>query len=80
MKKLIRSSLLLLALPLAACSYFDSSSNVHLRDQAYLEARTAQPLRIPPGVSSSKIHNEYPVSNRTYPPKDLKVSLVPPGL
>ena len=78
MNIMTKSLVLLLALPLAGCSYF--SSNAQSRDRAYLEARSIQPLRIPPGISSSKFHNEYPVSNRNYPPSTIKSDLTPPGL
>lgn len=80
MNKITRSAVLLLALPLAGCSYFDSASNIHVRDKSYTEARSIPPLRVPPGVSSSKIHNEYPVSDRQYSENQLKVKLDPPGL
>jgi uncharacterized lipoprotein len=62
MKIITRSTLCLLALSLAGCSYFSSASNSHTRDKSYLTSRSIPPLRIPPGVSSSQIHNEYPVS------------------
>ena len=80
MKIIIRSALLLLALPLAGCSYFSSASNLQMRDHAYQDARSIPPLRMPPGVSSSKIHNEYPVSDRSYSMSQLRVKLEPPGL
>ena len=80
MKIIIRSALLLAALSLAGCSYFDSASNIQVRSKDYLTARSTQPLRIPQGVSSSQIHNEYPVSDRQYSQKVLKVGIQPPGL
>lgn len=78
MKITTRHFLLLLALPLAGCSYLGSTTSAS--DSAYMSARSIPPLRTPPGVSSSAFHNEYPVSDRTYPPKALKVSVTPPGL
>ena len=80
MKKIICSAFILSALSLTGCSYFGSGSNIQNRDQAYLTAHSIPPLRIPPGVSSSSIHNEYPVSDRTYPMSALKVKVEPPGL
>lgn len=80
MKKIISSAILLSALPLAGCSYFDSASNIQLRSNDYMTAHSIKPLSIPPGVSSSKIHNEYPVANRSYSQKELKVGITPPGL
>lgn len=80
MKIMIRSAILLLVLPLAGCSYFSSASKIQSRDNAYIEARSIPPLRMPPGVSSSKIHNEYPVSDRSYSTSQLRVGLEPPGL
>ncbi len=78
MKIMTRTLLLLLALPLAGCSGYGST--VTSNDNAYLTAHSIPPLRTPPGVSSSAFHNEYPVSDRQYPSKALKVSLTPPGL
>ncbi len=78
MNIMTKSLLLLLALPLAGCSYF--GSNAQSRDRAYLEARSIAPLRIPPGISSSQFHNEYPVSDRNYPQTTMKNDLTPPGL
>ena len=79
MKKITCSVVLLLTLPLAGCSYFNSAG-IQSRDQAYLEARSIPPLRTPPGVSTNSFENEYPVSDRTYSNKSLKISPVPPGL
>lgn len=80
MRIITRTALLILALPLAGCSYFGSDTNVHIQDKNYTAARSIAPLRIPPGVSSSAFHNEYPVSDRQYPASALKVSILPPGL
>jgi uncharacterized lipoprotein len=79
MKLITRSLLLLLALPLASCSYF-TGTNAQARDQAYTQAHSIPPLRIPPGVASSQFHNEYPVSDRNYPTNVIKTDIVPPGL
>jgi uncharacterized lipoprotein len=80
MKIITRNVLLLLALPLAGCSYFSPSNSTPSRDASYLHARSVPPLRTPPGISSSSFHNEYPVSDRQYPESALKVSMTPPGL
>lgn len=79
MRIMTRSLLLLLALPLAGCSYF-TGTNAQARDQAYTQARSIAPLRIPPGIASSQFHNEYPVSDRTYSANITKTDIVPPGL
>lgn len=79
MKLITRCALIMLALPLAGCSYF-GGNNIQSRDQAYLSARSIPPLKIPPGVSSSSFGSEYPVSDRNYSASSLKVSTVPPGL
>lgn len=80
MKKLARITLLIGMLPLASCSYFNSDTHTHVQDKNFMEARSIPPTKIPPGVSSSSFHNEYPVSNRHYPTSALKVSTKPPGL
>ncbi len=80
MKIIIHAAMLMLALPLAGCSYFNSDTHLHGQDSNYMAARSIPPLKIPPGVSSSAFHNEYPVSDRAYPPSSLKVNTVPPGL
>jgi uncharacterized lipoprotein len=73
------AAITLAAFSLAGCSYF-SKSPIQSRDTAYISARSIPPLKIPPGVSSSSFHTEYPVSDRFYSNGDLKVSTVPPGL
>jgi len=80
MKLITRTALLILALPIAGCSYFNSDTHLHSQDSNYLSARSIPPLKIPPGVSSSKFHNEYPVSDRAYSTANIKVNTVPPGL
>jgi uncharacterized lipoprotein len=73
-------SLLLISLTLANCSYVTNSSYVQNRSKDYLKAESIPPLRIPPGLSSSTIHGDYPVSDQVYPAGSKEVSLVPPGL
>jgi uncharacterized lipoprotein len=78
--KLFRSFLIFnLLITLTACSYI-TPSFIKIRDRHYLEARSIPPLRMPPGVSSVQIRNQYPISNRDYPEAIKDVSLVPPGL
>jgi uncharacterized lipoprotein len=71
---------LILPLVLTSCSYFSKQTILSNRDKQYLSAKSIPPLRMPPGVSSSAFHNDYPVSNRYYPEAEKKVSIVPPGL
>jgi uncharacterized lipoprotein len=77
--RFIKLFFILFILSLSACSHVYSIAGSS-RDNAYLKARTTPPLNIPPGISSSTIHEEYPVSDRNYPGSDKKVSLVPPEL
>ncbi len=79
--RIIKSALLLsLITMMTACSGFYSNRFVSNRDSAYLNAKSIPPLSIPAGVDSSKIHEEYPVSDHTYANSDKKVNLTPPGL
>lgn len=68
-----------IAASLSACGWLNSSSGVQTRDQAYLQAKSIPPLRIPPGLASSQFENRYPVSDRNDPDSAKTVSLVPPG-
>lgn len=79
MIRFTRSAALLLVLFLTGCTYFNSAG-IQSRDNAYLQAHSISPMRIPPGVSSNSFSNEYPVSDRSYSTKTLQVSAVPPGL
>lgn len=54
--------------------------SLRTRERVYLTASSIQPLRIPPGISSSSFHSYYPVSNKYFPESAKEVSLVPPGL
>lgn len=77
-KKLVLASLVL---ALSACSHiYGENGVITSRDTTYLKARTTPPLRIPPGLSSSTIHEDYPIPERNYPVNAQNVSLVPPGL
>lgn len=70
----------LMTLGVVSCSFSKSNNHPRVQEQNYLAARSIPPLRIPPGVSSSSIHTEYPVSDRQYPESALKVNIEPPGL
>lgn len=70
--------ILALVVLLAGCA--KSNNYPRVQEQNYLAAYSIAPLRIPPGVSSSEIRNDYPVSDRSYPRKDLTISIEPPGL
>ena len=80
MKLAIRASVLLLLLPLSGCSYFSNASVTNAQDKNYLSARSVPPLRIPPGVSTTSLETDYPVSDKSFPVSELKVDLTPPGL
>jgi len=70
-----------LVLFLNACSYIYGNNGVIInRNTDYLKARSIPPLRIPPGISSSTIHAEYPVPDRQYPGSLTKPDLTPPYL
>ena len=73
--------LIALSLILSSCSYmYGDKGIIQNRSTDYLKARSIPPLQIPPGLSSSTIHEAYPVSNRDYPNSTQEVNLVPPGL
>lgn len=73
--------LIALALLLSSCSYiYGDKGFVQNRSTDYMKARSVPPLQIPPGLSSSSIHEAYPVSTRAYPTGTQEISLVPPGL
>lgn len=78
MKFIVRLLIISIAVSLTACA--SRSEPFTGRDKQYLSANSVQPLRIPPGISTSSFHNEYPVSEHYYPEKVKEVSLVPPGL
>ena len=70
-----------LVLALSACSHiYGDNGVITSRNTTYLKAKTTPPLRIPPGLSSSTIHSEYPIAERDYPESAKTVSLVPPEL
>lgn len=73
--------LVILSLVLASCSsIYGNSGIIQNRSTDYLKAKSIPPLNIPPGMSSSTIHEEFPVSDRDYPGSDKEISLIPPGL
>ncbi len=77
-KKLIPVALLLLV---SGCAHiYGNKGIIQDRSTEYLKARSIPPLQIPPGLSSSTIHEAYPVSNRYYPTGTQEISLMPPGL
>ena len=80
MKKMTTLLITAFAVFLTGCSYLPHPSFVQNRDKAYLQARSIPPLKIPPGISSTKIDTYYPVSDQTYPTSMTDVSLLPPGL
>lgn len=65
---------------LTGCSYISKASFSQNKDKSYLAARSIPPLKIPPGLSSDKFHNVYPLSGRAYPYASEDVSILPPGL
>ncbi|HEX2549535.1 MAG TPA: hypothetical protein VHM20_06890 [Gammaproteobacteria bacterium] len=72
--------IILLMVVLSSCSrIYGERGIIPNRDTDYLRARSIAPIKIPPGLSSDTIHNEYPISERNYP-GNVKPDLVPPGL
>lgn len=66
---------------LTGCSYFKKPPIIQGRNKQYLAAHSIEPLRVPPGLSSSKLVNEYPVPpGGNYPDSAKVVSTIPPGL
>lgn len=65
---------------LSGCSYIHTPNFLKVRDTEYLRARSAQPLNIPPGISTSAFSSSYPVPYHNYPQNLKAVSLEPPGL
>ena len=80
MNSIVRFFILACPIILMGCSHLSTPAIIKNRDKHYLTATSIPPMRIPPGISSAAIHNEYPVSNRQYPVSAEDVSLVPPGL
>lgn len=81
MYKIKITTTLLLVLFLNSCSYIYGNNGIIVnRNTDYLKARSIPPLKIPPGVSSSTIHAEYPVPERHYPGSLTKPDLTPPYL
>lgn len=79
--KLVKLLLLgALALAQVGCAYFSHSPIMQGRDKHYLNAHSIPPLRIPPGMSSSKFRNDYPIPDRNYPASEKVVSILPPGI
>jgi uncharacterized lipoprotein len=82
MQYFLKASLLIaVSLIIASCSFLSGNNGIiQNRGTDYLKARSIAPLQIPPGISSSSIHTEYPVSDRYYPGSEKEVNLVPPEL
>lgn len=80
MNLIMRTLILLLPFVITSCSYLSPQSVLQNRNREYLRATSVPPLRIPPGIAYSQIHNTFPVSYAQYPESAKDVSLVPPGL
>jgi uncharacterized lipoprotein len=80
MRSLAFISLLCAATLLSGCAYITKTTGLQSSDKQYLNAKSAPPLRIPPGISSSAFENYYPVPDHQYPESAKVVSVVPPGL
>lgn len=78
MNQLVKLIIIGAAVTLTACA--SRSEPFTGRDKQYLAATSIQPLRVPPGISSTAFHSEYPVSDHYYPEKIKEVTLIPPGL
>lgn len=73
--------LTLMTLLISSCSYIGRTTNsLQSRDNEYLTAKNAPPLRIPPGMSSNSFDNYHPIPDRTYPESSKVVNLMPPGM
>ena len=73
--------LIAITMVIASCSsIYGDKGVIQNRGTDYLKARSIPPLKIPPGISSSSIHTQYPVSDRDYPGQSKDVNLTPPGL
>lgn len=71
----------MLTFTLSACaSLYKNQTIIANRDTAYLKARTGTPLRIPAGLSSDSIHEDYPIPEKPYPKSSQTVNLTPPEL
>lgn len=73
-------SVLCAATLLTGCAYITKTTGLQSSDKQYLNAKSAPPLRIPPGISSSAFENYYPVPDHQYPESAKVVSTIPPGL
>lgn len=79
MYQITKIAAILSALALTSCSYIYGNNGVIVnRNTDYLKARSIPPLKIPPGLSSSTIHAEYPVPERQYPGSMTRPDLTPP--
>lgn len=72
--------ILLLAMGLSACASMRQHSSGWLKksDNAYLKQRSIPKLRIPSGLSASKVGNDYPIPPATGVGA-VPASTVPPG-
>jgi len=81
MSSTLKFLLLALLTLLVSCSrIYGQQGIIKGRETDYLEATSVPPLKIPPGVSSSKIDTHFPVPQRSYPESAKQVNLVPPDL
>ena len=65
---------------LTGCSYFKTPPIIQGRDKQYLAAHSIAPMKVPPGLSSSALRNDYPVPSGNYPDSEKAVSIIPPGI
>lgn len=72
--------ILFLVCLIAGCSAYRNQRFITSRDKDYLTAQSIPPLRIPPGIASSTITNEYPIPDRNYSECSKVVDLTPPEL
>lgn len=72
--------ILVLLMELIGCSYINPPSVMQGRDKYYLTAKTAPPLRVPPGLATNQFKNDYPIPERHYPDSARTVNITPPGL
>lgn len=65
---------------ITACSWLGLPNPFVTHNNDYLKTQSIPPLYIPPGLTSDKFENHYPIPNRVYPPGAANISLAPPDL
>lgn len=72
--------LLIISTILTGCTYiYGDKGVIRNRDKEYLQAKSIPPMIIPPGMSSSTMQAQYPVSDTAYT-QTKELNLTPPEL